>query len=96
MYDYLTLVRLRTELHEMAPNVGLGISKQIVRTKRLEIANSTGSGAFCSPSQARLQFAHLELLTLFKKIAPLDSTFLATLEYSFAIHITFSELHSLA
>lgn len=34
--DYLTLVR-RTELHEMAPNVGLGISKQIVRTKRLEL-----------------------------------------------------------
>lgn len=28
--DYLTLVRLRTELHEMAPNVVLGISKQIV------------------------------------------------------------------
>lgn len=29
--DYFTLVRPRTELHEMAPNVGLGISKQIVR-----------------------------------------------------------------
>lgn len=29
--DYLTLARLRTELHKMAANVAYGISKQIVR-----------------------------------------------------------------
>lgn len=64
--DYLSLVRLRTELHEMAPDAGPGVSKQIVRTKRLEIANSTPTRFVRG-----LQFAHLHssLLTLFKEVA---------------------------
>lgn len=63
--DYLSLVRARTELHEMATNVGLGISKLLERNaSKLQI--QAAPALFVPDSLIR---APPYFLTLFNEVA---------------------------